>query len=171
MTSDTAYLLEDAANIIGNRDAVPVLAELAAAYKEARERERPRPRWAEMREALEDFRAAVRLMQRTAQSLPALLETFNFDPVGTLRPVYNGADFGQTLGHYLKEGMDGIEAEFVRGGAKRPRRGRPPKWTMAVAAAALLDEHRPGSVSSTRSGDLHRWSDWGSRPGWLLHPG
>jgi hypothetical protein len=153
---DQTELLLDAADIIGDHTFVPVLAELAAAYKEARERERGRSRWAEMREALEDFRAAVRLMQRTARSLPPLLECFNFDPVGTLRPIYSGTSFAQTLECYLQEGMDGIEEEFVRGGAKRPRRDPPARWTMAVAAAALLDEHRPGSVSSTRSGDLHR---------------
>jgi hypothetical protein len=153
---DRAELLLDAADIIGDRSLVPVLAELARAYKEARERERGRSRWAEMREALEDFQAAVRLVQRTTRSIPALLETFNFDPVGTLRPVYNGADFAQTLGRYLQEGMDGIEAEFVRGGAKRPGRGRPAKWMMAVAADDLLEQSRPGSVSSTRSGIFYR---------------
>ena len=159
MTPDTDIITElllDAADIIGDRGVVPVLADLAAAYGRPASVRGRKPRWSEMREALKDLQAAVRLMQRTAQSLPALLETFNFDPVGTLRPVYDGADFAQTLGHYLKAGNGRIEAEFVRGGAKRPRRGRPAKWMMAVAAADLLEQSRPGSVSSTRSGTFYR---------------
>jgi hypothetical protein len=49
-----------------------------------------------------------------------------------------------------------LTRDFANGGRKRLRRGPPARWRLALACAELLDRRRPGSVSSSRSGPLHR---------------
>jgi hypothetical protein len=140
--ADRAELVEQAVDIVG-RAALPALMELVDAYQTALDRET----LAGYAVHAERLWRIARKMEKAFRQFPReLLMLANFDP-RTLAPAYAGAQ----VARLVAMASDTAVAEV-----KNRNRGSRARWNMALACAALLDQHRPGAVSSTRSGPLHR---------------
>jgi hypothetical protein len=158
MTSDDrAELLLDAADIIGDRDAVPDLATLVSTYRAALEKEDAAPPWKRIKAVPVRARARAKAIRDIIADMVAMMPYAGMEVRrAEIAAAFACATWVDRTADELSARVRPRAREFTSGGrGKRFRTGPSAQWRLALACANLLAQRRPDCISGTPSTPLH----------------